>query len=35
MQINGGGFYGGMSEKSFDGIDVGAVCQQVCCKGMS
>lgn len=34
MQINCGGFYGGMSQELLDGIYIGAVGQQVGGKGV-
>ena len=35
VKIYDGGFYGYMSQEPFDGINIGAMGQQVCCKGMS
>jgi len=35
MEVNSGGFYGGMSQKMFDGIYICAVGQQVGGKGVS
>jgi len=35
MQVNRGGFYGGMSQELLDGIYIGAVGQQVSGKGVS
>jgi len=35
VKINDGGFYRGMTQEVFDGINIGAVGQQVGCKGVS
>jgi len=35
VKIYGGGFYGGMSQKAFNGIYISAVGQKMCGKGMS